>query len=153
MVSIGKIADIYPNVGITKQMKATGIEALFAASLEEIKKAADNTIVFTNFVDFDSSYGHRRDVAGYAAELALFDTLLPEMLALIENGDVLIITADHGCDPTWPGTDHTRENILILIYGPKVKPGKLGHLQTFSDIGQTVAQYFDLSPMAYGKTL
>ncbi|WP_334469302.1 phosphopentomutase [Arsenophonus sp. PmNCSU2021_1] len=153
VVSIGKIADIYANVGITKQVKATGIEALFAASLEEIKKAADNTIVFTNFVDFDSSYGHRRDVAGYAAGLELFDSLLPEMLALIENEDVLIITADHGCDPTWLGTDHTRENIPILIYGPKVKPGALGHRQTFADIGQTVAQYFGLSPMAYGKTL
>lgn len=141
VVSIGKIADIYANVGITKQVKATGIEALF------------NTIVFTNFVDFDSSYGHRRDVAGYAAGLELFDSLLPEMLALIENEDVLIITADHGCDPTWPGTDHTRENIPILIYGPKVKPLALGHRQTFADIGQTVAQYFGLSPMAYGKTL
>ncbi|HGJ5860673.1 MAG TPA: phosphopentomutase [Arsenophonus nasoniae] len=153
VVSIGKIADIYANVGITKQVKATGIEALFAASLEEIKKAADNTIVFTNFVDFDSSYGHRRDVAGYAAGLELFDSRLPEMLELIKNDDVLIITADHGCDPTWPGTDHTRENIPILIYGPKVKPGALGHRQTFADIGQTVAQYFGLSPMAYGKTL
>lgn len=153
VVSIGKIADIYANVGITKQVKATGIEALFAASIEEIKKAADNTIVFTNFVDFDSSYGHRRDVAGYAAGLELFDRRLPEMLELIENDDVLIITADHGCDPTWPGTDHTRENIPILIYGPKIKPGALGHRQTFADIGQTIAQYFGLSPMAYGKTL
>ncbi|QBY44979.1 phosphopentomutase [Arsenophonus nasoniae] len=153
VVSIGKIADIYANVGITKQVKATGIEALFAASLEEIKKAADNTIVFTNFVDFDSSYGHRRDVAGYAAGLELLDRRLPEMLELIKNDDVLIITADHGCDPTCPGTDHTRENIPILIYGPKVKPGALGHRQTFADIGQTVAQYFGLSPMAYGKTL
>lgn len=153
VVSIGKIADIYANVGITKQVKATGIEALFAASLEEIKKATGNTIVFTNFVDFDSSYGHRRDVAGYAAGLELFDRRLPEMLELIEDDDVLIITADHGCDPTWPGTDHTRENIPVLIYGPKVKPGALGHRQTFADIGQTVAQYFGLSPMAYGKTL
>ncbi|WGO84067.1 phosphopentomutase [Arsenophonus apicola] len=153
VVSIGKIADIYANVGITKQVKATGIEALFAASIEEIKKAADNTIVFTNFVDFDSSYGHRRDVAGYAAGLELFDRRLPEMLELIENDDVLIITADHGCDPTWPGTDHTRENIPILIYGPKIKPGALGHRQTFADIGQTIAQFFGLSPMAYGKTL
>ncbi|HGJ5873173.1 MAG TPA: phosphopentomutase [Arsenophonus apicola] len=153
VVSIGKIADIYANVGITKQVKATGIEALFAASIEEIKKAADNTIVFTNFVDFDSSYGHRRDVAGYAAGLELFDRRLPEMLELIENDDILIITADHGCDPTWRGTDHTRENIPILIYGPKIKPGALGHRQTFADIGQTIAQYFGLSPMAYGKTL
>lgn len=153
VVSIGKIADIYANVGITKQVKATGIEALFDASLKEIKNAADNTIVFTNFVDFDSSYGHRRDVAGYAAGLELFDRRLPEMLVLIENGDVLIITADHGCDPTWPGTDHTRENVPILVYGPIVKPGALGHRRTFADIGQTVARYFGLSPMTYGKVL
>ena len=153
VVSIGKIADIYANVGITKQVKATGIEALFDASLKEIKNAADNTIVFTNFVDFDSSYGHRRDVAGYAAGLELFDHRLPEMLALIENGDVLIITADHGCDPTWPGTDHTRENVPILVYGPTVKSGALGRRRIFADIGQTVARYFGLSPMAYGNAL
>ena len=82
-------------------MKATGIDALFDASLEEMKLAGDNTIVFTNFVDFDSSYGHRRDVAGYAAALELFDRRLPEMLKLVKEDDILILTADHGCDPTW----------------------------------------------------
>lgn len=153
VVSIGKIADIYAHVGITKKVKATGIDALFDASLEEIKLAGDNTIVFTNFVDFDSSYGHRRDVAGYAAALELFDRRLPEMLALVKEGDMLILTADHGCDPTWPGTDHTREHIPVLIYGPGIKPGSLGHSETFADIGQTVASYFDLSPMDYGKNL
>lgn len=96
VVSIGKIADIYANMGITHKVKATGLKDLFDATLIEVKKAQDNTIVFTNFVDFDSSYGHRRDVAGYAGALEYFDSRLPELLALIEPGDLLIITADHG---------------------------------------------------------
>ncbi|ELW8976673.1 phosphopentomutase [Yersinia enterocolitica] len=153
VVSIGKIADIYAHVGITQKVKATGLDALFDATIEEMKKAGDNTIVFTNFVDFDSSYGHRRDVAGYAAALELFDRRLPELMALVKEDDILILTADHGCDPTWPGTDHTREHIPVLVYGPKVKPGSLGHRETFADIGQTVAKYFELSPMDYGKSM
>ncbi len=88
-----------------------------------MKEAGDNTIVFTNFVDFDSSWGHRRDVAGYAAGLELFDRRLPELMSLLRDDDILILTADHGCDPTWTGTDHTREHIPVLVYGPKVKPG------------------------------
>jgi phosphopentomutase len=153
VISIGKIADIYAHVGITQKVKATGLDALFDATIEEMKKAGDNTIVFTNFVDFDSSYGHRRDIAGYAAALELFDRRLPELMAPVKEDDMLILTADHGCDPTWPGTDHTREHIPVLIYGSKVKPGSLGHRETFADIGQTVAKYFDLSPMDYGKSM
>lgn len=87
-----------------------------------MKEAGDNTIVFTNFVDFDSSWGHRRDVAGYAAGLELFDRRLPELMSLLRDDDILILTADHGCDPTRTGTDHTREHIPVLVYGPKVKP-------------------------------
>ncbi|MBD1566323.1 phosphopentomutase [Vibrio sp. S12_S33] len=151
VVSIGKIADIYANCGITKKVKATGIPALFDATLEQIKVAKDNTIVFTNFVDFDSAYGHRRDVAGYAAALEYFDNRLPEVLALMEEDDILILTADHGCDPTWPGTDHTREHIPVLVYGQKVAAGSLGRRDTFADIGQSIAQYFDTSAMDYGK--
>lgn len=153
VVSIGKIADIYADVGISKKVKATGIDDLFDASLQEIRVAGDKTIVFTNFVDFDSSYGHRRDVAGYAAALELFDRRLPEMLALVKEDDMLILTADHGCDPTWPGTDHTREHIPVLVYGPKIKPGSLGLRHSFADIGQTIANYFSLSPMEYGTPL
>lgn len=140
VVSIGKIADIYAHVGITKKVKATGIDALFDASLEEIKQAQDNTIVFTNFVNFDSDYGHRRNIQGYAEALELFDRRLPEMLALVENDDLLIITADHGCDPSWTGSDHTREHIPVLIYSPNVPPKNLGLSPTFADIGQTIAQ-------------
>jgi len=153
VVSVGKIADIYAHVGITKKVKATGLDALFDATVKEMKEAGDNTIVFTNFVDFDSSWGHRRDVSGYAGGLELFDRRLPELLALVEEGDIIIFTADHGCDPTWTGTDHTREHIPVLIYGPNVKPGSLGHRDTFADIGQTLASYFGTSPMEYGKNM
>ncbi|KFA99131.1 phosphopentomutase [Vibrio mediterranei] len=151
VVSIGKIADIYANCGITKKVKATGIPALFEATKEQIKEAGDNTIVFTNFVDFDSAYGHRRDVAGYAAALEYFDSRIHEVIELMEEDDVLILTADHGCDPTWPGTDHTREHIPVIVYGHKVPAGSLGLRDSFADIGQSLASYFGTSSMDYGK--
>lgn len=153
VISVGKIADIYAHVGITKKVKATGLDALFDATVEEMKIAPDNSIVFTNFVDFDSTWGHRRDVPGYAGGLELFDRRLPELMALVKEGDILILTADHGCDPSWRGTEHTREHIPVLIYGPGVKPGDYGYRDTFADIGQTVASYFGLSPMEYGKSI
>ena len=153
VISVGKIADIYAHVGITKKVKATGLDALFDATVKEMAQAPDNSIVFTNFVDFDSAWGHRRDVAGYAGGLELFDRRLPELMALVKEGDILILTADHGCDPTWHGTDHTREHIPVMIYGPGVKPGFLGARETFADIGQTVAEYFGLSDMEYGKSM
>ncbi|MGV3345010.1 phosphopentomutase [Enterobacteriaceae bacterium LUAb1] len=153
VISVGKIADIYAQVGITKKVKATGLDALFDATLQEMAIAPDNAIVFTNFVNFDSDWGHRRDVAGYAAGLELFDRRLPSLMAQVKTGDLLILTADHGCDPTWPGTDHTREHIPVLIYGPGVTPGFLGGRETFADIGQTVAHYFGLSAMEYGKNM
>ncbi|GLO61728.1 phosphopentomutase [Vibrio sp. MACH09] len=151
VISIGKIADIYANCGITKKVKKTGLEDLFNATLEQVKEAGDNTIVFTNFVDFDSAYGHRRDVAGYAAALEYFDSRIPELLAILKEDDVVIMTADHGCDPTWPGTDHTREHIPVLVYGEKVAPGSLGLRTSFADIGQSLAEYFGTSDMDYGK--
>ncbi|MGR5064222.1 phosphopentomutase [Photobacterium sp. DNB22_13_2] len=152
VISIGKISDIYAGCGITQKVKATGIPALFEATLEQIKQAGDNTIVFTNFVDFDSAYGHRRDVAGYAAALEYFDKRLPEIIELLQEDDVLILTADHGCDPTWPGTDHTREHIPVLVSGPKIAAGSLGRRETFADIGQSLAEYFGTSDMEYGKS-
>ncbi|ODP99798.1 MULTISPECIES: phosphopentomutase [Salinivibrio] len=152
VISIGKIADIYAHCGITKKIKATGLEALFDATKDAIKDAGDNSLVFTNFVDFDSAYGHRRNVAGYAAALEYFDARLPEIMAMLEEDDVLILTADHGCDPTWPGTDHTREHIPALVYGSKVPAGSLGRRETFADIGQSLAAYFGTSPMDYGQS-
>ncbi|QUJ68057.1 phosphopentomutase [Photobacterium sp. GJ3] len=152
VVSVGKIADIYAHCGITRKVKATGLEALFNATLAEMDTAGDKTIVFTNFVDFDSAYGHRRDVAGYAAALEYFDRRLPELLAQLKEDDVLIITADHGCDPTWPGTDHTREHIPVLVSGPKIPAGSLGRRETFADIGQSLASYFGTSAMDHGTS-
>ena len=152
VVSVGKIADIYAHCGITKKVKATGLEALFDATLEQVKLAGDNTIVFTNFVDFDSHYGHRRDVAGYARSLEYFDSRLPEILALLDEDDFLLLTADHGCDPTWPGSDHTRERVPVLAYGAGLEAGSLGRRNSFADMGQSIASYFKLEPMEYGES-
>ncbi|MGY4675972.1 phosphopentomutase [Ursidibacter arcticus] len=153
VVSIGKIADIYAHTGITRKIKATGLPELFDRTLEEVKAAGNNTIVFTNFVNFDSDFGHRRDVAGYADALEYWDSRLPELLPLIQDEDLLIITADHGCDPTWQGTDHTREHTPILLYGKNVAKESYGRRETFADIGQTIANYFGLSPMDYGTAI
>ncbi|MCJ7591314.1 MAG: phosphopentomutase, partial [Woeseiaceae bacterium] len=150
VVSVGKISDIYAHMGITKKIKATGNAALFEATLDAMRNAGDRTIVFTNFVDFDMLYGHRRDVEGYASALEYLDTRLPEIIDLMGEGDLLILCADHGCDPTWPGSDHTREHIPVLAYGAGIAPGSLGRRDTFADIGQSLAKHFGLSPMDYG---
>ena len=152
VISIGKIADIYAHQGITRKVKASGNAALFDATLEALRDAGNRSIVFTNFVDFDMLYGHRRDVDGYAAALEYFDERLPELLDLIADDDVLFICADHGCDPTWEGSDHTREHIPVLAYGAGIKAGPLGKRESFADIGQSIAAFFDLSPMDYGTS-
>lgn len=150
--SIGKIADIYAHRGITKKIKATGNEALFDATLAAMQEAGENSIVFTNFVDFDMLYGHRRNVEGYAAALEYFDRRLPELMEQMRQEDLLVLCADHGCDPTWQGSDHTREHIPVLAYGAGIKPGSLGLRETFADIGQTIAAHLGLSPMDYGTS-
>ncbi|MEJ2129958.1 MAG: phosphopentomutase, partial [Woeseiaceae bacterium] len=152
VISIGKIADIYAHKGITKTIKASGNSALFDATLEALREAGDRTIVFTNFVDFDMLYGHRRDVEGYANALEYFDLRLPELLELMNDDDVMFICADHGCDPTWEGSDHTREHIPVLAYGKGITPGALGRRESFADIGQSIASFFELPPMDYGTS-
>ncbi len=152
VISIGKIADIYAHQGITRKVKATGNAALFDATLEAVRDAPDRSIVFTNFVDFDMLYGHRRDPLGYAQALEYFDARLPEVMDLMRDDDVLILCADHGCDPTWPGSDHTREHIPVLVYGQNVAPGSLGRRDTFADIGQSLAGHFGLEAMDYGRS-
>lgn len=153
VVSIGKIADIYAHVGVSQQVKATGIEDIFDKTLESLRASGDNTIVFPNFVNFDSDFGHRRNIAGYAQALEYFDSRLPELLKELGEGDIVFFVADHGCDPAWPGTDHTREHIPVLVYGAKVPQGFLGKRKTFADVGQTIASYFELSPMDYGTSM
>jgi len=151
VISVGKVADIYAHQGITRTIKADGNKALFEAFIKEVEKAKDNSIVFVNLVDFDMLYGHRRDVEGYAKALEAFDAQLPEFEKLLRPGDLTIITADHGCDPTWPGSDHTRENIPILAFGPGIKAKSLGKRETFADIGQTIAKHLNLPALDYGE--
>ncbi|MDR3490589.1 MAG: phosphopentomutase [Gammaproteobacteria bacterium] len=150
VVSVGKVADIYAHQGITKKVKADGNMELFDAFLEEVKIAPEKSLVFVNLVDFDMVYGHRRDVTGYAKALEDFDKRLPEFEALMRAGDLAVIAADHGCDPTFPGSDHTREHIPVIAFGPGVKAGPIGKRETFADIGQTLAKHLGLDPLSRG---
>ncbi len=152
VISIGKIADIYANCGITKAHKASGLEELWDVTLEEVKTAPDNSIIFTNFVDFDMMWGHRRDVEGYAKGLEYFDKRLPEIEPSLKEDDLVFITADHGCDPSYSGTDHTREQVPVIMFGHKVKAENIGQRDTFADIAQTIASYFKLEPFKTGKS-
>jgi len=106
--------------------------------------------VFSNFVDFDSSFGHRRDALGYGEGLEYYDSRLPELWAQMRPDDVLLVTADHGCDPTWKGTDHTREKIPVLFCGKNVQPQQIPPFHIFSDIGQTLAAYLKVKPLGHG---
>jgi phosphopentomutase len=151
VIAIGKVADIYAHHGVTKTIKANGNQALFAAMIEEAKTAPDNSIVFVNLVDFDMVYGHRRDVPGYAKALEDFDSWLPSLEKNLRPGDMVVITADHGCDPTWSGSDHTREYVPVIAFGPAIKPGPLGVRETFADIGQSIAKHLGLPELKYGK--
>jgi phosphopentomutase len=146
--AVGKIADIFAHRGITKHYPAGGLDKLVDATVQAVKDAPGNTLVFTNFVDFDSSFGHRRDIQGYGEALEYFDSRLPEIMDLLKEDDLCLITADHGNDPTWSGTDHTREKIPVLFSGSKVAAKELAPMHTFADIGQTIADY-----MGTGKTL
>jgi len=126
--------------------------ALFDALLATLDEAGDGDLVFANFVDFDTLFGHRRDVAGYAAALEAFDRRLPELFAKLRAGDLCVLTADHGCDPTHPGTDHTREDVPILAFGPGLAPRALGRRPTFADIGESVASHLGLPPGPHGAS-
>ena len=148
--AVGKIADIFAHRGITRHYAAGGLEKLVAATIQAVQDAPDNTIVFTNFVDFDSSFGHRRDIQGYGEALEYFDRRLPEITALLKADDLLLITADHGNDPAWSGTDHTREKIPVLFSGADVKVAQLEPMATFADIGRTIADYMGLEPTFAG---
>lgn len=150
--AVGKIADIFAHRGITKGYKATGLPALFDATLTAYRASGEESLIFTNFVDFDSNYGHRRDVPGYAAGLEYLDARLPELLALLRADDLVIVAADHGCDPTWQGSDHTRENIPALFYGKSLVSRELVPMRTFADIGQTLAAVFGFK-LAHGEAV
>jgi phosphopentomutase len=150
--SVGKIDDIFAHRGISSSRKAAGNDALFDATLEALDEAGPGDLVFTNFIDFDQLYGHRRDVAGYAACLEAFDRRLPELEARLIKGDFVVLTADHGNDPTWTGTDHTRENVPVLAFGPGLEARNAGRMHTFADVGQTLAGHLALPPMRAGAS-
>lgn len=150
--AVGKIHDIYAGRGITDFETTKGNMEGVDKTLDYMTKV-ESGLIMTNLVEFDMLYGHRNDVEGYAHALHAFDERLPEIYAALLPEDMLIITADHGCDPTRPGTDHTREYVPLLVYGPTLKKGvNLGVRSTFADLGATVAEYLDTEPMLYGKS-
>jgi phosphopentomutase len=149
---VGKISDIFTGRGVTKVLKAPENESQFNRTLEAISEAKDGDLVFTNFIDFDQLFGHRRDVAGYAACLEDFDKRLPELLAVLKPGDLVVLTADHGNDPTFKGTDHTRENIPVLAFGPKIEGRNAGHLHSYADVAQTIAGHLAVPPLRVGAS-
>jgi phosphopentomutase len=149
VISVGKIADIFAHSGTGVVLKANGNGALFDRALEGAAALSDGGLLFANFIDFDSIYGHRRDPLGYARALEEFDRRLPELDELLQADDLLIITADHGCDPTWRGTDHTREQVPILIQ-QRGSSGSIGRRDSFADIGATVARHLQLPSMEHG---
>jgi len=146
VLAVGKIEDIFAGQGISEAVHTKenmdGVDKTLTFMKQERRG-----LVFTNLVDFDSSYGHRNDPQGYGSALEQLDMRIPEMLELITEDRLLIITADHGCDPTTASTDHSREHVPLLVYGPQVKPGiNLGTRKTFADVAATIAEIFGLEP-------
>lgn len=152
VIAIGKITDLFSMRGITKGIHTEGNKDGINKTIECIKNNS-NGLIFTNLVDFDMLYGHRNNVDGYAKALEEFDSYIPEIIRNMKDDDMLIITADHGCDPTTPSTDHSREYIPILVYGKQVKDNNnIGIRDTFSDISATILDIFGLKPLQYGKS-
>lgn len=150
VIAIGKISEIFAHRGISHSVSASGPDALFDATIAALDTARAGDLVATNFVDFDSVYGHRRDAVGYGAALEAFDARLPELLGALRDGDLIVLSADHGCDPTWPGSDHTRETIPLLAWGPHFPARCIGRRSTFADLGQGIATHLRLPKMMNG---
>ena len=151
--AVGKIEDIFCMRGITKSNHAAGNAACMEAAFAAMKEDFDG-LLFVNLVDFDMTYGHRRDVEGYARALEAFDAQIPAIKALMGEEDLLILTADHGCDPCHTGTDHTREHVPVLIWGKKAKTGiNLGVRDTYADLSATVLDFFGVENTLKGKSM
>lgn len=153
VVSVGKIGDIFAHSGTGRIVKASGNAALFDAALENFRTLADGGLLVVNLIDFDTLFGHRRDVAGYAAALEAFDARLPDLFAALREGDLAIVTADHGCDPTWRGADHTREQVPALAFGPGVRTGSGGQRTSFCDVAATLGVHLGIGPGRHGTAL
>jgi len=151
VVCIGKIASIYDSLGVTKDLKAKNNEQSIDQTIAALRDSSRG-LIFSNLVDFDMLYGHRRDTEGYAKALEHFDSRLPEIEEAMRDDDLMMITADHGNDPTFPGSDHTREYAPLLVYGKSARGGvDLGTRESLADIGQTIADNFELKLTA-GKS-
>jgi phosphopentomutase len=144
VVSVGKIGDLFCHDATGREIQGADNHAVFDRTVEAAQLLADGGLLFANLVDFDTLYGHRRDATGYAAALEEFDARLPELFATLREDDLAVITGDHGCDPTWSGTDHTRECIPVLAFGPHLPCRSLGRRETFADIGATLAAHLSL---------
>jgi phosphopentomutase len=152
VIAIGKIEDLFAGRGITKAVHTSSD----AHGVDEIERALGQTprgLIFANLVDFDTVYGHRNDPTGYAANLERFDARLASLMPRISPRDLLVVTADHGNDPTTPSTDHSREHVPVFLYGPAIRPGvNLGVRPTFADLGQTLAELFGVGPLKNGTS-
>jgi phosphopentomutase len=148
---VGKISDIFTGRGVTHVLKAPENESQMVRTLEAMDAAKDGDLVFTNFIDFDQIYGHRRDVAGYAACLETFDRRLVDLVARLRPGDLVVLTADHGNDPTFLGTDHTRENVPVLAFGPGIAGRPVGK-RAYVDVAQTIAEHLGLPRLTHGTS-
>ena len=156
VIALGKLGDIFAMHGISEVRKGPGIEGLFdvlMGTLEGGEAAQDGDLVFANFVEFDSEFGHRRNVPGYADALERFDRLLPRFTEAMQDGDLLILTADHGNDPSWVGTDHTRERVPVLMAANGLEPGPEDIRSTFADIGETAAKWLGLPKGQHGQSV
>lgn len=150
-LGVGKIYDIFAGRGLSRFVRTTGNKDGMDRTLEWAADPTWQGLCFVNLVDTDMIYGHRRDIQGYGDALTAFDRRLGELLPLLGEDDLVLITADHGCDPGYSGTDHTREYVPMLAYGKRVKPVNLGTRASFADVAATILDYFDLSPLA-GKS-
>ena len=150
VITVGKIGDIYAHSGTGREVKVSGFETLMETTAREMPTLKEGGFLMVNFVNFDTDYGHRRDVPGYARALEQFDHWLGPILGGLKPGDRVILTADHGNDPSWTGTDHTREQIPVLVAGPDLVAGSIGKRETFADIGQSIATYLGIEPLKAG---
>jgi phosphopentomutase len=151
IVTVGKIGDIFAHRSTGQEIKPNGNDACLSAAINAMKALPDGGFIFANLVDFDSEFGHRRDIPGYADALEAFDRRIPEIEAVLKDGDIVIITADHGNDPSWQGSDHTREHVPILCFGPGVKPSSIGRRESFADMGASVLAHLGVAHVGKGK--
>ncbi len=149
-VGVGKVDDLFAARNLTSTHTPTNADAY--RLLKDALLHVDSGLVFANVIEFDQSWGHRNDVPGFHQGLLELDAALPDLLGLLRDDDVFVLTADHGNDPTTPSTDHSRENVPLLVVGPKVRPVPLGARATFADLGQTAAEYFGVPPLAAGTS-